>query len=89
MNNKPSPNNQDNRPLGNKQFFLKFASLGTQLLAAIALAVFAGLKLDKWLRTLPLFSIALPLLTLIAIFYKIMRETSAKKASSNPSADEK
>ena len=71
MNNNPSPNS-------NKQFFLRFASLGTQLLVAIALAVFAGLKLDKWLTTLPLFSIALPLLTLLVIFYKIMRETSKK-----------
>lgn len=70
MNNKPSP--------GNKQFFIKFASLGTQLLAALAIAVFAGLKLDRWLKTLPLLSIALPLLTLIGIFYKIMRETSKR-----------
>jgi F0F1-type ATP synthase assembly protein I len=71
MNNKPSPSN--------KQFFVKFASLGSQLLAALAIAVFAGLKLDKWIHTLPLFSIALPLLTLIAIFYKIMRETFKSK----------
>ena len=71
MNNKPSPNS-------NKQFFIKFASLGSQLLAALAIAVFVGLKLDKWLKVLPLFSISLPLLTLMAIFYKIMRDTRSK-----------
>ena len=71
MNNKRSPNS-------NKQFFLKFASLGSQLLAALAIAVFVGLKLDKWLKVLPLFSISLPLLTLMAIFYKIMRDTRSK-----------
>jgi len=65
--------------MDNKRFFLRFASLGTQLLAAIGLTVFLGLKADKWLGTLPLFSITLPLLTLIAIFYKIMRDTSTKK----------
>ena len=59
----------------NKQFLLKYASLGTQLVAAIGLSVFVGLKADKWLKTLPLFACVLPLLTLIAIFYKLMRET--------------
>jgi F0F1-type ATP synthase assembly protein I len=71
MNSKPSPNS-------NKQFFIKFASLGSQLLAALAISVFGGLKLDKWLKTLPLFSILLPLLTLMVIFYKIMRDTKSK-----------
>ena len=64
--------------MDNKQFFLKFASLGSQLLAALAIAVFLGLKGDKWLKTMPLFSITLPLLTLIVIFYKIMRDTKSK-----------
>jgi F0F1-type ATP synthase assembly protein I len=69
MNKKPPSNS-------NKQFFLRFASLGTQLFAALGLAVFIGLKADKWLNTLPLLSCVLPLLTLIAIFYKLMRETA-------------
>jgi F0F1-type ATP synthase assembly protein I len=63
----------------NKQFLLRYASLGTQLLAAIGLAVFIGLKTDKWLNTSPLLACVLPLLTLSAIFYKIYRETSRKK----------
>jgi F0F1-type ATP synthase assembly protein I len=69
MNSKPPSNS-------NKQFFLRYASLGTQLIAALGLAVFIGLKADKWLKTLPLFSCVLPLLTLIGIFYKLMRETA-------------
>jgi F0F1-type ATP synthase assembly protein I len=72
MNSKPSSNS-------NKQFFLRYASLGTQLLAALALAVFLGLKGDKWLHTSPLLACALPLLTLIALFYKLMRDTSRKE----------
>jgi F0F1-type ATP synthase assembly protein I len=76
MNSKPPSNS-------NKQFLLKYASLGTQLLAALGVAVFIGLKADKWLHTLPLFSCALPLLTLVGIFYKLMRETA------KPPKDEK
>jgi F0F1-type ATP synthase assembly protein I len=71
MNNKPPPNN--NRDI------LRYASLGTQMLVAIGIAVFIGLKADGWLHTLPLFSCALPLLVLVGIFYKLMRETGNKK----------
>ena len=66
-------------PDSNKRFFLRYASLGTQLLAAIGLAVFLGLEGDKWLGTSPLLACVLPLLVLSAIFYKLFRETSRKK----------
>ena len=59
----------------NQQFLMKYAGLGAQLLAGIGVAVFAGLKADRWLRTLPLFSCVLPLLVLCAVFYKLFRET--------------
>lgn len=58
---------------------MKYASLGTQLLVAIGLAVFAGLKLDQWLHVSPLFACVLPLLILSVIFYKLFRETGRKK----------
>jgi F0F1-type ATP synthase assembly protein I len=48
-------------------------------MAALALAVFIGLKADRWLYTMPLFSCLLPLLILFAIFYKLVRETRNKK----------
>jgi len=57
---------------------LRYAGLGTQLLVSIGIAVFIGLKTDQWLHTSPLFSCALPLITLFAIFYKIMRQTGNK-----------
>jgi F0F1-type ATP synthase assembly protein I len=57
---------------------MRYASLGTQLLAAIGLSVFLGLKADKWLHTSPLFACVLPLLILSAIFYKLFRETGKK-----------
>jgi F0F1-type ATP synthase assembly protein I len=68
---RPSPNN-------NKDI-LRYAGLGTQLLAAIGLAVFAGLKADKWLHSSPLLACVLPLLVLSGIFYKLIRETGKPK----------
>lgn len=68
-----------------KRFFssnrdlLRYAGLGTQMLVSIGIAVFIGLKADQWLHTLPLFSCALPLLVLITIFYKLMRQNSNNK----------
>lgn len=62
---------------------MRFISLGTQLLAAIGLAVFAGIKADNWLKTSPLFACALPLLVLSAIFYKLYRETNRPNKDDN------
>ena len=58
----------------NKQLF-RYAGLGAQLLAAIGLSVFIGMKADKWLHTSSLLTVILPLLALIGIFYKLIRET--------------
>ena len=57
---------------------LRYAGLGTQMLVSIGIAVFIGLKTDKWLHTLPLFSCVLPLLVLAVAFYKLMRQTGNK-----------
>ncbi len=57
---------------------MRYAALGSQLLAAIAIGVFVGLKLDKWLHSSPLIAAVLPLLILSLIFYKLYRETSRK-----------
>ena len=58
---------------------LRYAGLGTQILAAIGIAVFAGIKTDKWLHTFPLLACVLPLVVLSALFYKVFRETSRPK----------
>jgi len=68
---RPSSNNS-------KRDLLRYAGLGTQMLVSIGIAVFIGLKADKWLHTLPLFSCVLPLLVLAAIFYQLMRQTRNK-----------
>ncbi len=57
---------------------IRYAGLGTQMLVSIGIAVFVGLKADQWLHSSPLLSCALPLLVLLALFYKIMRQTGNK-----------
>jgi hypothetical protein len=76
MNNK-TPSNNSNQDL------IRYAGLGTQILVALGLAVFAGLKGDKWLHTSPLLVCILPLLILFVIFYKLIKETA------KPPKDEK
>lgn len=58
---------------------LRYAGLGAQLLAAIGLSVFVGVKADEWLGCSPLLTILLPLLVLGSTFYKLIRETGNKK----------
>ena len=72
-------NQQSPSPRSNKNELLRYAGLGTQILAAIGIVVFAGIKIDKWLHTFPLLACVLPLVFLAAIFYKIFRETSRPK----------
>lgn len=71
MNSKPPPDS-------NRKFMMRYAALGTQIMAALVIGVFAGLKLDKWLHSSPLFASVLPLLILSLLFYRLYRETSQK-----------
>jgi glucan phosphoethanolaminetransferase (alkaline phosphatase superfamily) len=54
--------------------------MGTQIFVALGLAVFLGLKADKWLKiSAPLLVLLLPVITLAGIIYKIVKETSKPK----------
>lgn len=64
----------------NKQLLYKYAGFSTQLLVSLGLAVFAGQWFDKKLH-LP-FPIAIwtfPLVVLLIILFKVVKETSSKK----------
>jgi len=46
----------------------------------LGIAVFVGLKADKWLKiSAPLLVLILPVLVLVGIIYKIVKETSKPK----------
>jgi hypothetical protein len=69
----PSHNN-NNRDL------LKYAGLATQIFVGLGLAVFLGLKLDKWLHiSFPVLVWVLPLLVIVSLIYKMIKETNRKK----------
>jgi uncharacterized membrane protein YjgN (DUF898 family) len=59
---------------------LKYAGLAMQFAIAIGLAVFIGIKIDNYLAIkTPMLTWVLPLLFIVAIIYKIVRDTSPKK----------
>lgn len=59
---------------------MRYAGLSTQILVSLGLAVFAGYKLDKWLKMpLPLLVWLLPLIVLCIMMYQLIKETSKKK----------
>ena len=59
---------------------MRYAGLGSQILVSLGIAVFAGYKIDRWVKIpLPLLVWLLPLIVLIAIIYKLIKETSGTK----------
>jgi hypothetical protein len=59
---------------------MRYAGLGVQILVSIGLAVFAGLKIDQWIRMpFPLLVWLLPLLVVSMMIYRLIKETSTKK----------
>jgi len=58
----------------------KYAGLATQLLVGLGLAVFIGLKIDNWLHfKTPLVVWVLPLLIILALIWKVIKDTAPKK----------
>ena len=70
----PSPNNRNNSDLW------RYAGLTTQIFAGLGIAVFAGIKLDEWSRiSFPVFVWVIPLVLLVAMIYKLIKDTGKKK----------
>jgi hypothetical protein len=68
------PSHNNNRDL------LKYAGLTTQIFAGLGLAVFIGYKLDKVLHiSFPVLVWVLPLLVIVSLIYKLIKETNRKK----------
>ncbi|HWJ27015.1 MAG TPA: AtpZ/AtpI family protein [Flavisolibacter sp.] len=65
----------------NTSDIMRYASLGTQIFVSLGIAVFAGLKADKWLKIpFPLLVWALPFIVLCIMIYKLIKETSKRKS---------
>jgi len=62
----------------NKQL-MRYAGMAMQFLVSIGLGVFFGLKIDEWLHfSFPLLVWLLPLLLIIGIIVKIIKDTAQK-----------
>jgi hypothetical protein len=71
---------------GNTSDIMRYAGLGAQIFVSLGIAVFAGYKADKWLKTpIPLLVWILPFIVLCTMIYKLIKETSKRK----PTDDEK
>jgi hypothetical protein len=58
---------------------MQYAGMGMQFLVSIALGIFIGSKADKWLHfSFPLLVWLLPLLIIIGLIVKIVKDTSKK-----------
>ncbi len=62
-----------------KRLLLQYAGFATQLVVALGAGVFAGYWIDKKiLISIPVFTWLLPLLILLIMFWKVMKDTSKK-----------
>lgn len=64
----------------NNNLLWRYAGLAIQFLVGIGLFLFAGLKLDEWLKfKMPVAVWVLPLLFIVVVIVKIIRDTGNKK----------
>jgi len=67
-------------PAENNRLLIKYAGLTMQVMVGLALGVFVGIKLDKWLSfKTPMFVWVLPLLIIIVMIWQIIKDTSKKR----------
>jgi hypothetical protein len=72
---KVRPGGAPDRPV-----FLQYAGLASQFIVAIGLGVWAGIKADHWMHLrVPVASWLLPLLILVGILLKLVRDTGTGK----------
>ena len=61
-------------------YLLEYSGLAMQLMAALGIAVFLGLKTDGWLNlNFHLFAFVLPVLVITALLIRVVKDTSKKK----------
>jgi hypothetical protein len=59
---------------------MRYASLGGQVAASVGIAVWLGVKADKWLKlNFPIFSLVVPLLVIVFVLVQIIKANSGKK----------
>jgi hypothetical protein len=78
MQHRPTDPSGKNR--SSRYYLMRYGSLAFQLLAALLLVIFAGVKIDKWLwQGSPVLAWIFPLLVIVGLILKILKDTSVKK----------
>ncbi len=71
---------KDQRAADNRRELFRYAGLSSQVCVSVGLSIFIGIKADKWVAlSFPIFSWALPLLVIVVLIVKLVKETSRKK----------
>jgi F0F1-type ATP synthase assembly protein I len=72
-------NDMDKKPQKNN-LLMQYLSFAWQLIAGIAIFVYVGMLADRWIKTsTPLMIWIFPLLVIIGMMIKVIRDTSNKK----------
>jgi hypothetical protein len=59
---------------------MRYAGLSGQVAASVGIAVWLGVKADKWLKVnFPIFSLVVPLLVIVFVLVQIIKANSGKK----------
>jgi len=59
--------------------FIRYSSLAFEMVVIMGLGVFAGIKLDSWLNTKPVFTLVLMILAVISAIYHAIRNFINKR----------
>jgi hypothetical protein len=77
------PNNHkrdDDGGAGGRRQLMRYAGLSGQVAASVGIAVWLGVKADKWLKVnFPIFSWVVPLLVIIYVLVQLIKANSGKK----------
>ena len=70
---------QPDKKKSDNSLLWKYAGFATQLTVALAVAVYAGIKLDLWLTFKnPVLTWVLPLIIIVVLIYKVIKDTAPK-----------
>jgi heme/copper-type cytochrome/quinol oxidase subunit 4 len=76
----PTINKDPEKYKSTPAYLLEYAGLAIQLMAALGIALFLGMKTDGWLQlNFHLFAVVLPLLVITGLLIRVIKGTSTKK----------
>ncbi|MDX9883667.1 MAG: AtpZ/AtpI family protein [Prolixibacteraceae bacterium] len=66
--------NQPKKPDPGIHNFLRYSSLGFEMLGIIGILIFLGIKIDEWLELEPVFTIILAIFSVFAALFYALRK---------------